>query len=89
MPSIYLTLIKIIEHKNSRDFRDELFQNLFFFFLLIYQSVSSQEMNGSQGITEGSLIMRLFTEAWGGSREATRKGFPVKPEAIILRELRL
>lgn len=46
-------------------------------------------MNGSQGITEGNLIMRLFTEAWGGQGRAARKGFPVKPEAIILQELRL
>ena len=62
---------------------------IFFFFLMMYHSVSSQEMSGSLGITSGSLIKRLLTEAWGGSREATRKGFPVKPEAIILQELQL
>lgn len=56
---------------------------------MMYHSVSSQEMSGSLGITSGSLIKRLLTEAWGGSREATRKGFPVKPEAIILQELQL
>lgn len=41
----------------------------------MYQSVSCEEINGTQDITEEKLIKRQFIDLWVGSRDPTRKSW--------------